>query len=304
LRLICALFVHSASRDGEVIFKQDVAEVDGVEIDFVIAEIRERNLHGYRSTSYEDTGLNLTFRCGLLGLFNVPIEKLLFEFEVEVTVPNYTAPASLHLLRLFIGGPLTADAFTREYPGEECDETVRILAEGTFLTYVMCIDDEHILQNDSFGGVLMQFKELQYYPLGSPYLRAFYTYPDLPDDIRVESTNSCELPFCAPTYSVTLLKMKNGTISPSYQATSLQSSLHSLTSSVIPFVPHGIAGLGTFSFVNGNSLKTELFIETDRYTTTDTAIDSFAISGLIMSALLLFVMLTKMAVWFFFNPSG
>jgi len=129
----------------------------------------------------------------------------------------------------------------------------------------------------------------------------FYDSPK----VLISPAAFCETALCVPTFDVKLEKKKDKNVTTTYVTTTfasnnlLASDLTTLEfiSSVVVYSTESIRSAPP-------TLRTSFFEEVDKYSVSDTAIDSFAISGIIVSSILLFVTLAKLVLFFIFNPNS
>jgi len=120
----------------------------------------------------------------------------------------------------------------------------------------------------------------------------------------------CDSIFCAPSFTVSFYSTINGDTTTTYSVTDLQTNGRLYNPYIEGFSPRvGVIFLynsipvGIGNIFIPPTIATQRFVEEPKYGTGDTAIDSFAISGLIVSSILVAVTLAKFVVWIVYNPS-
>jgi len=116
----------------------------------------------------------------------------------------------------------------------------------------------------------------------------------------------CEAALCIPSLDIRLRKGSDGDkIESSYIASALTSNMFvqvNVTKPELALISNVALFSTSATILVPPTVRTTYFVEEDRYSVEDTAIDSFAISGIIVSSILLFVTLAKLVLFFVFNP--
>eukprot|EP01102_Stenamoeba_stenopodia_P004429 TRINITY_DN1473_c0_g1_i2.p1 TRINITY_DN1473_c0_g1~~TRINITY_DN1473_c0_g1_i2.p1 ORF type:complete len:318 (+),score=52.44 TRINITY_DN1473_c0_g1_i2:61-1014(+) len=126
-------------------------------------------------------------------------------------------------------------------------------------------------------------------------------------DVVIDAVAFCDFALCIPSFDVHLEKRKGKEVTTSYVTTTLASN-NLLPDDIVNY-PLSIRSILVFYSTESiqsspPTLRANYLKEVDKYTVTDTAIDSFAISGIIVSCILLIVTLAKLILFFVFNPNG
>jgi len=125
-------------------------------------------------------------------------------------------------------------------------------------------------------------------------------------DFIVPAAAYCDSLVCIPSFDIRLTKKTGDPLESSYITSSLQTntpipSVGNFTELNLVYIPitlfYSSEGLAS----TPPTVRNSFFEEVDRYSVGDTVIDSFAISAIIVSSILLFVTLAKLLLFLVFN---
>jgi len=129
------------------------------------------------------------------------------------------------------------------------------------------------------------------------------------DDDDISSVSFCNNYLCAISYTLMVFKSKKGTTA-SYSVTNLATNNKLYNEDTKSYEPttglillYNSKPVGIGQIYIPPTVTVQSFVQKSKYSTSDTAIDSFAISGLVVSSILVFITTTKLLLWFFFSPS-